>query len=180
MIKFKDNTIALISDIHLGVHQDSYAWHNTALDFADWLDVELKKRNRLDIVIPGDLFHERNEISVYTVSIAHKFFNKLKNYNIIITVGNHDCYYKDRADINSASILTGWPNITVVDTLQSINQFNKKITFVPWATDIDKIEKSDLIFGHFELNSFYHNNYKICTHACALFTFNIEKEGFFI
>jgi DNA repair exonuclease SbcCD nuclease subunit len=175
MISFKDETIALISDIHLGVHQDSYAWHNVALSFADWLNVELKKRNILDIVIPGDLFHDRSEISVYTVSVAHKFFEKLKDYNIIITVGNHDCYYKDRADINSASILTGWPNITVVDSLQSINQFDKKISFVPWATDLSKIEVSDLIFGHFELMSFYHNNYKLCTHGIP--TTNILSKG---
>lgn len=162
MINFIHNQIAVISDIHLGIHQDSYAWHTTALKFAEWLNLELKKRNILDIVIPGDIFHDRNEISVNTISIAYKFFEILKNYNIIITVGNHDCFYKDRSDINSASILTGWSNITVVDTLQSIESFNKKITFVPWATDLSKIVYSDIIFGHFELNSFYHNNFKIC------------------
>lgn len=165
MLNFKDNTIALISDIHLGVHQDSALWHNTSLNFAKWLNIELKKRNILDIVIPGDVFHDRSEISVHTVSIAHKFFEELKDYNIIITVGNHDCYYKDRADINSISILTGWPNITVVDTLASIEQFNKKITFVPWATNINNIPESDIIFGHFELNSFYHNAFKVCNHG---------------
>jgi DNA repair exonuclease SbcCD nuclease subunit len=175
MLKFKDSTIALISDIHLGVHQDNTSWHTVALNFAKWLNTELKQRNILDIVIPGDVFHDRNEISVHTVSVAHKFFEILKDYNILITVGNHDCFYKDRADINSTSILTGWPNITVVDTLQQITQFNKKISFVPWATDINKIEQSDLIFGHFELNSFYHNNYKICTHGVP--TTNILDRG---
>jgi len=174
-MKFKDSTIALISDIHLGLHQDSSRWHNIALEFADWLNIELKKRNILDIVIPGDIFHDRSEISVHTVSIAQKFFEKLKDYNIIITVGNHDCFYKDRADINSASILTGWPNITVIDTLQHITQFNKKISFVPWATDISKIEYSDIVFGHFELNSFYHNNYKVCQHGIP--TNNILDRG---
>lgn len=178
MIKFKDSTIALVSDIHLGVHQDSYAWHEVSLAFADWLDKELKNRNILDIVIPGDLFHDRNEISVYTVSVAHKFFEKLKKYNIIVTVGNHDCYYKDRADINSVSIFAGWPNITVVDTLQYTHQFNKKISFVPWATDVNTLEKSDVVFGHFELNSFYHNNFKICTHGVP--TSNILDKGKFI
>lgn len=167
MIQFKDSTVALISDLHLGVHQDSYSWHSVAIDFAKWLNKELTKRGISDIVIPGDIFHDRSEIAVSTVATAHKFFDILKNYNIIITVGNHDCFYKDRSDINSASILTGWPNITVVDTLQSINQFNKKISFVPWATDINKIEKSDLVFGHFELNSFYHNNYKICQNGIS-------------
>ena len=175
MIQFKDNTIALISDLHLGIHQDSSTWHNVILDFAKWLDKELKLRNIIDIVIPGDIFHDRSEIAVSTVAVAHKFFNILKNYNIIITVGNHDCFYKDRADVNSASILTGWPNITVVDTLQSITQFNRKITFVPWATDITKIEYSDVVFGHFELNSFYHNNYKVCQHGIP--TNNILDKG---
>ena len=174
-MKFKDSTIALISDIHLGLHQDNSNWHDISLNFAEWLDVELKKRNILDIVIPGDIFHDRSEISVHTVSVAHKFFEKLKNYNIIITVGNHDCFYKDRADINSASILTGWPNITVIDTLQYTKQFDRKISFVPWATDIESIEPGDIVFGHFELNSFYHNNYKMCAHGIP--TTNILNKG---
>ena len=174
-MKFKDSTIALISDIHLGVHQDSSKWHDVALQFADWLNLKLKERNILDIVIPGDIFHDRNEISVHTVAIAHRFFETLKDYNIIITVGNHDCFYKDRADVNSTSILTGWPNITVVDTVQYTSQFNKKIAYIPWATDIESIEPSDIIFGHFELNSFYHNNYKMCAHGIP--TTNILKKG---
>lgn len=178
MISFRDSTIALISDIHLGVHQDSTSWHNVCLNFAKWLDVELKQRGISDIVIPGDVFHDRSEISVNTVSIAHKFFETLKNYNIIITVGNHDCFYKDRADINSASILTGWPNITVVDQLQYVTQFGKKMSFVPWATNVDVLEPSDIVFGHFELNSFYHNNYKVCTHGIP--TTNILSKGKFI
>lgn len=175
MISFKNSTIAIISDIHLGVHRNSTAWHNIAINFAHWLNKHLKERGILDIIIPGDVFHDRDEISVQTVSVAHEFFSILKNYNIIITVGNHDCFYKDRADVNSISILTGWPNITVVDTVQYCNQFNKNICFVPWAADISDIKYSDLIFGHFELNSFYHNNYKVCTHGIS--TTNILNKG---
>ena len=167
MISFKDKQIALISDIHLGVHQDSSNWHDTSIKFAEWLNKELKKRGILDIVIPGDVFHHRSEISVNTISVAHKFFSILQDYNIIITVGNHDCFYKDRADVNSASILKGWTNIVVVDEIKTISAFNKKITFVPWAADVSGIEYSDLIFGHFELNSFYHNNFKICQTGMA-------------
>ena len=165
MISFKDKQIALISDIHLGIHQDSSNWHNTAINFAEWLNVELKRRGILDIVIPGDVFHHRSEISVNTISVAQRFFNILQDYNIIITVGNHDCFYKDRADVNSASILRGWPNISVIDQIKTITSFNKKITFVPWAADVTNIEYSDLIFGHFELNSFYHNNFKVCNNG---------------
>ena len=31
---FSSNKVACISDVHLGVHQNSQTWHNIALDFA--------------------------------------------------------------------------------------------------------------------------------------------------
>ena len=43
---FSSNKVACISDIHLGVHQNSQTWHNIALDFARWLDKTLKEKKR--------------------------------------------------------------------------------------------------------------------------------------
>lgn len=176
MINIKDTQVALISDIHLGIHQDSAAWHDIALQFAKWLNIELKARGISDIIIPGDIFHDRSEISVNTISVAYNFFNILKDYNIIIIVGNHDCFYKDRSDVNSASILAR-DNIHVVDKLTTTALFNntRKVTFAPWAVNINDIEYSDVIFGHFELNSFYHNNFKMCSNGVS--TSNILDKG---
>jgi len=161
---FKQKKIACISDIHLGVHQDSQKWHNIALDFADWLDQTLIKNNITDIVIPGDIFHNRHEIGVNTLHTAQRFFEKLKKYNIVALTGNHDCYLRDKSDINSISILRN-SNITIYDQLHVQEVFGKKIVFCPWGVPVDKIPTCDLIFGHFEISNFRMNQFKICEHG---------------
>ena len=74
---FSSNKVACISDIHLGVHQNAHTWHEIALDFARWLDQELKLRDIKDIIIAGDIFHNRHEIGVNTIHCARKFFDIL-------------------------------------------------------------------------------------------------------
>jgi len=159
----KDNKICCISDLHFGVHQGSTIWHNISLDFANWLKTQLDERGIKDIVICGDINNDRNEISVNSMHIVSKIFDIWKKYNIKIIVGNHDAYYKDRSDINSLSLLAGWDNIEIIDVIKTINQFGKSITFCPWATELDKIPNSDIIFGHFDITGFKMNKSKVCT-----------------
>ncbi len=161
---FISETVAFISDIHLGVHQDATLWHRIALEYAQDLKVKLKNLGILDIIIPGDIFHNRSEVSVATLQIAREFFDILKDFKITITVGNHDCYYKDRSDVNSVSILRSH-QIKVIDSLETVDIFNKKISFVPWATPIHQIPKSDIIVGHFDIVGFYLNSFRVCDHG---------------
>jgi DNA repair exonuclease SbcCD nuclease subunit len=164
-MQFNTNKIACISDIHLGVHQNSQAWHNIALDFARWLDKELKLRDIKDIIIAGDVFHNRHEIGVNTIHCAQEFFDILSKYNIIAITGNHDCYYKDKSDINSISILNGYKNVTVYQEVTSITLNNKKFVFCPWGTPIEQIPLCDIIVGHFEILNFKMNGHKVCDHG---------------
>lgn len=157
------STVCCISDIHIGVHQNSNQWHNITLDWATWLASELKKESIVDIIISGDFFHYRDEIAVNTIQLATAVLDTWKDFNIIMLVGNHDAYYKDRSDVNSLSILSGWDNITVLDTPTSATLFGNKVTFCPWGTSLDQIPRSDILFGHFEISSFKQNGYKICT-----------------
>jgi DNA repair exonuclease SbcCD nuclease subunit len=164
MLNFTSNNIACISDIHLGVHQNSHVWHNIAIDFAKWLDSVLKEKNIKDIVIAGDIFHNRHEIGVNTIHAAYKFFDILKDYNIVAITGNHDCYYKDKSDINSVAILNK-QNIRVFEDVTTFTEQNKKITFCPWGAELKDIPLSDIIFGHFEILNFKMNQHKICDHG---------------
>jgi DNA repair exonuclease SbcCD nuclease subunit len=161
---FNQNKVCCISDIHLGVHQNSQIWHEIAIEFAQWLDTTLKQKNIKDIIIAGDIFHNRHEIGVNTIHCASKFFEILKDYNIVAITGNHDCYYRDKSDVNSISILNR-SNITIFQTFHSINFLNKKIAFCPWGTELNEIPKSDIIFGHFEIVNFKMNTHKICDHG---------------
>lgn len=163
-----NNKIGIFSDIHIGLGQDSSNWHQSMLEFADWV-CEVYKENKItEIFIPGDIFHNRNEISVNTLNVANKFFKKLKNFQIFISTGNHDCYYKDRSDVNSISLLSEWDNITIVDKQPAIfftKNKTKSISMVPWGTTIQDIPESDVCMGHFEVSSFKMNNFKVCEHG---------------
>ena len=163
-MKFKLNNrkVCCVSDIHVGVHQNSAMWHDIALDWARWLNKNLKTHGITDIIIPGDLFHYRDEIAVNTIHVVTEMLNIWKDYNIVLLVGNHDAYYKDRSEINSLSILSGWKNITVVSEPTQVTCFSKKIMMCPWGTTTRQIKKSDIVFGHFEISSFKFNQHKIC------------------
>jgi DNA repair exonuclease SbcCD nuclease subunit len=164
-----NSKIGCFSDIHLGLGQDSKEWHDIVINFAEWASNEYKKNNIEDIIIPGDIFHNRSYISVETLSVAKKFFDYFKDFNVYISTGNHDCFKKDTSDINSISILDGWKNINIAENeikqLETTN--NKKICLVPWGVSLKDVPKTDIIFGHFEIDSFYMNSYKLCEHGLS-------------
>lgn len=162
----KSNKIGCFSDIHIGLAQDSPIWHQTALDFAKWASDFYLNQGINDIIILGDIFHNRTEISVNTLSIAKKFFDYFKDFNVYILAGNHDSFYKDHSQVNSISIFDGWHNIKIVDNEPFLLKIgDKNTTLIPWGTSFENIPKADIIFGHFEIATFYMNNFKVCEHG---------------
>ena len=164
-MKIINSEVGIFSDPHYGVHRNSETWHKIALEHAKWAAEQFRQRGIKDIIIPGDIFHDRNDIAVNTLHNTTSIFECLREFNIIITVGNHDAFYKDKSDINSISILKGWSNISVVDSLVVIDTQGRKIAFCPWGQDVEAVPKCDIIFGHFEINSFKMNSFKICTNG---------------
>jgi DNA repair exonuclease SbcCD nuclease subunit len=164
MIKINGPKIACISDIHLGVHQDSHAWHNIALKYASWLKTTLLERNIKDIIVAGDIFHNRHEIGVSTLHTAYRFFDILKDFNIVAITGNHDCFYKDKSDVNSVSILNN-SNVEVYQDLRKVDINGKSFVFCPWGIPASSIPRCDVIVGHFEIINFKMNHHKICDHG---------------
>lgn len=164
-MKIINSEIGIFSDPHYGVHRNSETWHKIALNHAKWAAEQFKARSIKDIIIPGDIFHDRNDIAVNTLHNVTDIFDCLRDFNIIITVGNHDAFYKDKSDINSVSILRGWSNITVVDKLVVLETHGRKIALCPWGQNIEEVPVCDLIVGHFEINSFKMNSFKVCTNG---------------
>lgn len=151
-----------MSDIHVGVHQNSAMWHDITINWARWLRDELLEKGIQDIIIPGDLFHYRDEIAVNTIHVVTDILRIWEKFNIVLLVGNHDAFYKDKSEINSLSILSGWSNITVVERPTLFEYKSRKIMMCPWGTTVNQIEESDIIFGHFEIQSFKFNQHKVC------------------
>lgn len=162
MIKINKPRVAIVSDLHLGVHTNSAQWHDIALNWAKWLCAELKRQNIKDIIFCGDWYHNRSEISVSTLQVSADILKILEDFNIIALVGNHDIFYKHRTDVNSLSLFKNSKNISVIDKVTTVSAFDKVITLCPWGTSVNQIEKSDIIFGHFEIETFKMNTYKDC------------------
>ena len=154
--------VCCIADLHIGIHQNSIYWHDTAMSWAKWLAHELTEKKIKDIFILGDIFHYRDEIAVNTLHTVNEIFKLWKKFNIILLVGNHDAYYKDRPDVNSIAIFEERKNVTVVSSLSSATLFGKECLFVPWGDTIQNVSQKDIIFGHFEIESFKMNSYKLC------------------
>lgn len=166
-IKISQPLVCCVSDIHVGVHQNSSMWHDITLEWGSWLRDELRNHQVKDILICGDLFHYRDEIAVNTIHVVNELLKLWEEFNIVILAGNHDSFYKDRVDINSLSILNGWNNITIIDVPTSVRSFNRDLMFCPWGTSAPEIEDSDIIFGHFEIMSFKMNHFKTCTEGIS-------------
>ncbi len=158
----KKPKVAIFSDLHLGVHSNSSDWHNYAVEWALWFRDECRSKGIKDLIFAGDWHHNRSEISVNTLQISADILDILSEFNLIAITGNHDIYYKHRTDVNSLSIFKNRKNVTVLEEYETLEAFDKKISFCPWNTATKDIEESDLIVGHFEIETFKMNTYKTC------------------
>ena len=158
----KKPKVAIFSDLHLGVHSNSSDWHNYAVEWAHWFRDECRSKGIKDLIFAGDWHHNRSEISVNTLQISADILDILSEFNLIAITGNHDIYYKHRTDVNSLSIFKSRKNVTVLEKYEIVEAFDKKISFCPWNTATKDIEESDLIVGHFEIETFKMNTYKTC------------------
>jgi DNA repair exonuclease SbcCD nuclease subunit len=157
----KKSKVAIFSDLHLGLHNNSEEWHKIALEWADWIIKELTDKKIKDIFFLGDFFDNRSEISVQTLHVASEVLNKFKDFNMFMIIGNHDAFYKNRSDVHSMGLASGHPNITIIDKNLEFEDYGKKFAFVPWNNELPD-GKFDYIFGHFEIVSFKMNNFKVC------------------
>jgi DNA repair exonuclease SbcCD nuclease subunit len=161
------NKIAIFTDLHLGVHQNSSFWINISIDWVKWFRDDLKKRDITQIIFCGDFFHFRDEVSLVSLDAAYKVLDILKDFKMYMITGNHDCYYKHSSEVNSLSIIKGRSNVEVYDemTVLNIPGIKNKFVLCPWGTKLDDIPAADVVFGHFELENFNMNAHKICEHG---------------
>ena len=167
-MNFNKPRVAIISDLHLGVHTNSQEWHKIAVEWAKWFVSELKREKIKDVIFCGDWYHNRNEISVNTLQVSADILEIFADLNIVSIVGNHDAYFKHRTDVNSLSIHKNSKNMTVLDNVTTLTVFDKTLTFCPWNTSISSIPASDIIFGHFEIETFLMTSHKVCTEGLSI------------
>lgn len=164
--KFRKDLIGIVSDPHIGVHKNSDDFYEIADNWADWVISTLKPKGIETLFILGDWHHHRESILVKTLDFSVNILNKLRSeFHVCILTGNHDCYFKDNSDIHSLKQFTPWDNVTIFDRYTHITIGEKSkntLSIVPWGHDINDVKKSDVIFGHFEINNFRWNKHSIC------------------
>jgi len=157
--------ILLVGDIHVGVKIDSTIFLNTfERFFLDFLTKIVKEEKIDEIYILGDLFDNRNNISVKTSNLVYDVFSKFlslfPNLKINIILGNHDIYYKNTRKVNSIKNLELIGNIRVVSNLYRRTLEDGRIIIeVPWLINQGEIDefsrqKGDICLGHLEINGF--------------------------
>ena len=150
---------AVFTDIHFGLKGNSRVHNQDCEDFIDWF-IETAKANGCETgIFCGDWHHNRNSLNLTTMDATIRCLEKLGAAfdKFYMFVGNHDLYYKDKRDVSSTEFARHIPGITVVDSIQVIED----VALVPWLVGdewrrIEKIQ-SKYLFGHFELPSFYMN-----------------------
>ena len=148
--------VAIFSDFHLGIKQDSAIWHEIALTWCDWFVSEVKKNGVDTVVFLGDFFHTRNNISANTLHVASKILDKLKDFKVHMILGNHDLYYANEPTISPVNLFQDRNNITVYTKPEIVNFGNKQALFCGWGYDPLEF-KANVLFTHAEISLFRYN-----------------------
>lgn len=175
---FQSDKIAIFSDLHLGLANDSKFWHDVSFEWAKWFISDLNKKNIKDIIFCGDFYHSRSDLSVSTLDFGNNFLKLFKDFNLYMLIGNHDCFLRDSSEVNSVSQYNEWTNIKVYDKPFQCTHNGKTINYIPWGVKLEDIPNADITFGHFEIMDFKMNNYHLCDDG--MFSGDLLKKSPFI
>lgn len=159
--------IALITDMHIGVRNDSLHFHEFFDRFYTDLFFPYLEENSIDTVIClGDLFDRRKYINFISLHRSKKYlFDPLHEKNITFhcIVGNHDVTYKNTNRVNAPSLLLGeYPDMRVYDEPTVANIGGTDILMMPWINNENYEEcmkfareaNASVMMSHLELAGF--------------------------
>tara|TARA_B100000579_G_scaffold16517_1_gene11674 strand:- start:4762 stop:5805 length:1044 start_codon:yes stop_codon:yes gene_type:complete len=157
--------IAVITDQHLDGRKGSLPFWNFWQKFYDEIFFPTIKREGITTILDlGDTFDNRKSVDFNTLSrIKANYFDRLKNYDVHMILGNHTTYYKNTSKINSPELLLeNYKNITIYKNVEELSLGTKKFLMLPWINADNKdismkmIEESDasIVCGHLEINGF--------------------------
>lgn len=153
-----DGTTLISSDWHFGIKNSQTSrlkiMGNVVREMAKYI-----RQNKIDnLLFLGDMFHQRNNLSVQTINVAIGCIDTLsKLCNIYLILGNHDLYNKNTNEIHSLNIFRNTRNVTVVSKPTEAMINGEKCLLAPWLTDLTAYEKDsfDKMFGHLDISPQY-------------------------
>ena len=157
--------IAIITDTHFGARKGSKHLHDYfELFYRDVFFPSLEEHQIDTVIHMGDIFDSRKAIDLQTLEWSKRvILEPLKKYKVYLTIGNHDCYYKNTNNVNSPELLLrNYPNIEVHTKATEVIIDKLKILFLPWINSenfeetekLIKKTKAKVAMGHLEVNGF--------------------------
>lgn len=175
--------VAIITDMHLGVRNDS----PVLLDlqerfFKEFFFPTLEDQGVKTILNLGDTFDRRKIININTYHRSKQmFFDRLSKYDYHAVIGNHDTFFVTTNSVNSVELFTSHhSNFHIYrDKLGEFEIDGMKIAMCPWITkeNVNDIQKqisktrATYLMGHFEIKGFEFSKGTVNEHG-------YEKEYF--
>lgn len=170
--------IALVTDTHFGVRNDSPFFHEYfKKSVSQFLIPELRKRGINQIVHLGDLVDRRKYINFLTAKRLREDFLEPINaeFKMDIIAGNHDTFFKNTNSLNSLEelVVGSYANIRVYSEATEVVHDGLSILYVPWicsdneddSLEMIKETKAEVCFGHLELTGFEMHKGHMSTHG---------------
>lgn len=154
---------AIITDIHYGARNNNINFYNYQRNFFFNVFFPYLKKEKINkIFFLGDLVDNRTNVSHLTYRhLNEDFLEPLRDFDVEMIVGNHDCYYKSTNNLNFLrEYVAKNYDFTIHD--QEANESSlggSKFLMVPWINPQNKyqimkaIEEStaEYCLGHFEI-----------------------------
>lgn len=158
--------IALLTDSHAGVRNDSLAFHDYMKRFYENVFFKYLDDNNITTVVHcGDIVDRRKYININTAyrlrkDLIEPAISRGIEWHQII--GNHDTYHKNTNEVSSFYELFNSFPINIYSETTEVMFGDTKILLVPWICDDNKEHSFQLIketnaqilFGHLELQGF--------------------------
>ena len=157
--------IAIITDQHLDGRKGSLAFWNYFQKFYDEVFFPTLEKEGIRVVFDlGDTFDNRKSMDFNTFHrVRENYFERLKDYEVHMLLGNHCTYYKNTNRINSPELLLEqYENIRIYSEPKEILMGKKVFLMLPWINKENQEEifrlletsEADICCGHLELNGF--------------------------
>ena len=157
--------IAIITDQHLDGRKGSLAFWNYFQRFYDDVFFPTLKKEGVRVVFDlGDTFDNRKSMDFNTFHrVRENYFERLKDYEVHMLLGNHCTYYKNTNRINSPELLLDqYKNIRIYSEPKEILMGKKVFLMLPWINKENQEDifrrletsEADICCGHLELTGF--------------------------
>jgi DNA repair exonuclease SbcCD nuclease subunit len=177
------NKIILISDIHIGVRNNSSEWVEIIEGYVDNFLIPLinkeKESGNLILIIAGDVFDNRQTIDINTMTVMLDIMNRLSNLlTVYMITGNHDIYKKNDNSITSLKVFDSLNNVIVLKNITELRINKLNILLIPWVGDaktetdiLNNNKERDVIIMHSDISGMQYDNGRDVTNGTDVSSF---------